>query len=426
MGHHGPHSEYGNVSGRAHRPHRVVDAHRYWRRDGDFVSGKHLFGRHEIIDGTTVEVTNSNPGVSSSIGTGLLTLDDGILEAGANGLTFSNAVTLTSNGGIFDSNGNILTWSGVISGDGVLTKIGAGTLILGSTNTYAGGTLIDGGTLGIGANGALGSGGVTMQPGTTLQFEATGIALENAIALNANLSFDTGSNTDTISGVISGPGALNKIGSRTPILAGANTYAGGTFLEVGTLGIATNGALGSGALAMQPGTTLQFEESGLTLSNAIILNADPIIDTGSNTDTITAVISGSGALDKIGYGTLILAGANTYSGSTDVEAGTLALRGSLDSTVTVELGATLGGTGTVGGIIANGGATVAPGVLGPYARFTVTGEALSQPARPSRSMSIRPAKTTSSFFQARPPSRAARSRSTARAEPTFPRRAIPS
>ena len=37
-------------------------------------------GGTTIIDGTTVEVTNSNPGVSSSIGTGLLTLDDGILE----------------------------------------------------------------------------------------------------------------------------------------------------------------------------------------------------------------------------------------------------------------------------------------------------------------------------------------------------------
>ena len=41
----------------------------------------------------------------------------------------------------------------------------------------------------------------------------------------------------------------------------------------------------------------------------------------------------------------------------------------------MESGATLGGTGTVGGIVANSGATVAPGVLGPYARFTVTGEA---------------------------------------------------
>ena len=69
---------------------------------------------------------------------------------------------------------------------GGLTKVGAGTLILGSTNTYAGGTLVDGGTLGLAANNALGTGPVAMQPGTTLQFEASGIAVENSIVLNAN------------------------------------------------------------------------------------------------------------------------------------------------------------------------------------------------------------------------------------------------
>lgn len=332
-------------------------------------------GGTTIIDGTTVEVTNSNPGVSSSIGTGLLTLDNGVLEAGANNLTFSNAVTLTSNGGTFDTNGNALTWNGVISGDGGLTKVGAGTLILGSTNTYAGGTLVDGGTLGIGANGALGSGGVTMQPGTILQFEASGIAVANSIVLNADATFDTGSNTDAISGVISGPGALSKIGSGTLILVGENTYAGGTLLDFGTLGIASNGALGAGAVTMAPGTTLEFETSGLTLANGIVLVADPTIDTGANTDAISGVISGSGSLDKIGSGTLILTAANTYSGATDVQEGTLALRGSLASTVTVESGATLGGTGSVGGLIANSGAMIAPGVLGAYATFTVTGEA---------------------------------------------------
>ena len=337
------------------------------------------WGGTTITDGTTVQVTNSNPGVSSSIGTGLLTLDNGILEAGANDLVFNNPVTLTSNGGTFDSNGYTLTWTGVISGEGGLAKVGAGALILATTNTYAGGTLLDGGTLGIGANGALGSGGVTMQPSTTLQFEASGIALENAIVLNANPIFDTGSNTDAVTGVISGSGSLSKIGSGTLILAGANTYAGGTLLDEGTLGIASSGALGAGTLAMQPGTTLQFEADGLTLPNAIALNADPIIDTQPNTATISGVISGAGSLDKIGSGTLILTAANTYTGPTDVQEGTLGLRGSLASTVTVESGATVGGRGSVGGLVAKSGATVAPGVLGPYAVFTVTGEAAFAP-----------------------------------------------
>ena len=259
-------------------------------------------------------------------------------------------------------------------GRGQLTKVGAGTLILGSTNTYAGGTLVDGGTLGLGANNALGTGPVAMQPGTTLQFEASGIALENSIVLNANPTFDTGSNADAISGAISGPGALTKIGSGTLILAGSNTYAGGTFSARARSGFieqrARHRRSRHGARHDAP-----VRCGRLTLANAIVLNADPTIDTQANTAIISGVISGSGSLDKIGSGTLILTAANTYTGPTDVQEGTLGLRGSLASTVTVESGATLGGTGSVGGLVANGGATVAPGVLGPYAKFTVTGEA---------------------------------------------------
>lgn len=252
------------------------------------LSGQNTYsGGTTITDGTTVQVTNSNPGVSSSIGTGGLTLDNGIVQAGANGLTFTNAISVTSNGGTFDSNGNTLTWSGAVSGEGRLAKVGSGTLIL----------------------------------------------------------------------------------------TGANTYAGGTLLDFGTLGIGSNGALGSGVLTMQPGTTLQFEANDLTLTNAIVLNADPTIDTGSNTDTISGVISGSGALDKIGSGTLILSGANTYSGPTDVEAGTLGVTGALASIVTVESGATLGGAGTIGGLVANSGATIAPGALARYSTLTVNGAA---------------------------------------------------
>jgi outer membrane autotransporter protein len=160
------------------------------------------------------------------------------------------------------------------------------------------------------------------------------------------------------------------------ILTGVNTYAGGTFLDAGTLGIDSNGDLGAGPLVMQPGTTLRFEASGLNLPNTIVLrNADPTIDTGANTDTISGVISGPGSLAKIGSGTLILSAANTYAGATDVQAGTLAVTGSIVSSATVESGATLGGSGTIGGLVAKSAATIAPGVLAPFSTLTVNGAA---------------------------------------------------
>jgi autotransporter-associated beta strand protein len=74
-----------------------------------------------------------------------------------------------------------------------------------------------------------------------------------------------------------------------------------------------------------------------------------------------------GSLVKVGSGTLILSGINTYSGPTTVTAGTLRVTGSIagSSGVTVNAGATLGGTGIVTGEVAsttiNAGGTLSPG-----------------------------------------------------------------
>ncbi|QTL03500.1 autotransporter domain-containing protein [Aquabacter sp. L1I39] len=66
-------------------------------------------------------------------------------------------------------------------------------------------------------------------------------------------------------------------------------------------------------------------------------------------------ISGPGGLVKQGTGTLLLAGDNTYAGGTDVQAGTLALTGSLTGNVSVAAPATFLTTGAVGGDVSNAG-----------------------------------------------------------------------
>ncbi|AYA40230.1 autotransporter domain-containing protein [Xenorhabdus nematophila] len=75
-------------------------------------------------------------------------------------------------------------------------------------------------------------------------------------------------------------------------------------------------------------------------------------------------ISGYGGLTKKGKGTLELAGKNSiYKGPTLVEAGWLQVSGAITSDVTVQNGATLGGSGTVGSIMVNKGANVVSGHL---------------------------------------------------------------
>ncbi len=68
-----------------------------------------------------------------------------------------------------------------------------------------------------------------------------------------------------------------------------------------------------------------------------------------------------GSLVKIGGGTLILSGADTYTGPTNINAGILDVNGSLVSTVFVNAGGTLMGNGFIGGLVVGPGATVAPG-----------------------------------------------------------------
>lgn len=80
------------------------------------------------------------------------------------------------------------------------------------------------------------------------------------------------------------------------------------------------------------------------------------------TAEIGADIGGSGGIVKLDAGTLVLSGANGFTGATSVNGGTLLLTGSLAGGVSVGNGATLAGTGSSAGAVAIGaGATIAPG-----------------------------------------------------------------
>ncbi|RUP16199.1 MAG: phosphatase PAP2 family protein, partial [Methylobacterium sp.] len=150
---------------------------------------------------------------------------------------------------------------------------------------------------------------------------------------------------------IGGAGSLEKLGSGTLVLAGANTYTGGTTIGGGTL-VGHAGAFGTGA---------------------IVDNAALVVDQSVD-GTLANAISGSGTLTKTNAGTLTLTGLSTLSGATTVQAGRLAVNGTLaNSVVSVLPGAELGGSGTVGGIGALSGGTVAPG--NSIGTLTVAGNA---------------------------------------------------
>ncbi len=105
----------------------------------------------------------------------------------------------------------------------------------------------------------------------------------------------------------------------------------------------------------------------LSLGNgAVILGGNRTVAVNANALTVGGVIDGSYSLTKTGAGTLVLSGANTYTGTTTVSGGTLKvanITGSATGSGAVVVGArgtALSGSGTIAGPLTIGG-TLAPG-----------------------------------------------------------------
>ena len=125
-------------------------------------------------------------------------------------------------------------------------------------------------------------------------------------------------------------------------ISGSNTYAG-----VVTLG--TNSRINSdaGLLTLNTGT---ITGSGFGLSVG-----------GAGNTTISSIIgTGAGMFTKDGSGTVTLSGANTYTGDTVVNDGTVSLAGSLAGSTVKVMGGTFRGSGSIGGLASTSG-TVRPG-----------------------------------------------------------------
>jgi autotransporter-associated beta strand protein len=302
----------------------------------------------------------------------------------------------------FVGNGDI-TINGAITQNksGGIAKNGTGTLTLSGVNVYSDPTMLNEGQIKLNANAGLATSILQMADETTLSL-GSGISASNAIQLasNATVYMDASSGgVGTLSGGISGTGAtLVKTGDDTLVLSGANTFSGGTSITAGTLSIASANNIGGGAATLSfEGGTLRTTGGNVTTSGSISVEEDAMITTdagrittftgtltgsdgktlavdgagitsigevavnGSDAFTIDGAMSGDVAgLTKVGTGTLVLTGANTYSGGTTVNEGRLSVNGEIVSSVYVAPGATLGGTGTIydGGTIDG---TLSPG-----------------------------------------------------------------
>ncbi len=226
-----------------------------------------------------------------------------------------------------------------------ITKSGRGTLILTQNNTAGGGsrkTTLNEGVLEIadldnigGNTGALVFAGGTLRLGTGFADDLTDRTIS---FLTGGATLDTNGIDITFANSLgSGVGGFTKIGAGNLTLNGTATYTGATVLTTGTFTIGASNALGNGGnLSLAGGTTLALGSSSLSHGLVTTSGASPAI-TGTGTitasqgflfnhtgdTTINAVLAGSGGVFKSQTNNLTLDGASTYTGTTEVQAGTL-------------------------------------------------------------------------------------------------------
>jgi len=181
--------------------------------------------------------------------------------------------------------------------------------------------------------------------GTNVTVAANGVNVGNVVVDGGNYAFSGGTITmtnttwsvsnavATVSGALAGTTGLTKSGGGTLVLGASNSYSGGTTLSAGTLALSNVNALGSGNLTVNGGT-LDLGGNNLTAANlggtggTISLGANTLTASMTTGGQFNGTISGSGGLVKTGASFLTLAGSNSYTGGTTVNAGTLFVIGS--------------------------------------------------------------------------------------------------
>lgn len=309
--------------------------------------------------------------------------------SGAAAGTPSLASVILASDSTIGGTGNIAI-QGVISGAYGLTKTGNNVLTLSGANTYSGTTTVNGGTLRLagGANRVNPASAVVLRNGATLDLNGQNQTINNLNNNSSHVTLGSGTltllyadvrdHTGTAGNLISGSGKVVKTSTADMYLAGPNSYTGGTDIQQGMLALYTVNStdanntlpttgdvnLNAGAvldLSLRANSNIVQTINRLTGSGTVRMgtwSAGPgtvnfIVGNGDGSSTFDGkIINGNGTigLTKTGSGTITLAGANTYTGPTTVQAGTLLIDDSITSSVTVS-GGWLGGDGRITGSV---------------------------------------------------------------------------
>jgi len=308
-------------------------------------------------------------------------LDHVTLDNTGSALPAVNLVTtlypgsLTING----SQNYTISGSGQLAGAMALTNNGTGTLTLTASNTYSGGTVINQGTVQLAFTNAItgqpdlaaGTGPILITPTGALSitndgFSTLHIILTNVISGSGNINLPQNQEVS-----FNGPGSMSGFTGNLNIPAGTGPTAKGDILgsavnlsPSATINVANGATLWAGASGETVMTPVNLVgngnlegwgalrvDTGAIYSGPVYLqgNASVGAENGAS-GTISGVITDGGhnySLTKLGAATVVLTGANTYGGGTIVSNGTLQVGTGVISNGTLPGNVNIAGTNAI-------------------------------------------------------------------------------
>ncbi len=277
------------------------------------------------LDKTTGFVAILGAG-AENVSTPDILVDGGVLkflasDQLANSVDGTGDVTLSMSSGSVNLNGTSQTLYAFQNSGGTFTT-GTGTLLgTGATVTFSGGTntINDGGTV-EDSHIVISGGTNTVQAGGELVLDEGGLGLVFSNGANLTLNSDNSS-----------PGQLD-----------VNAILGS--VDISSNAASTTATISSGTGGSQAGfIDLNGDTAIITTAAGTVANGGPDLSIGA----VIADGSGSGGVSKEGNGILQFTGANTYTGTTEVDFGTLNIGNGLSGSISSSSSVLVGASGTL-------------------------------------------------------------------------------